>query len=171
MGLVLPVEKEARHVPRVDRLEHQRDAGRGRLLRGISEIAQIDGAMARPVLTGREQPGHHMDAVIAEHTRIVEGPGDAGAEFVLAAGQRCETPLARIPVAGRPVEQRLHEAGLVEPRFDLGRRMRIGEEILHGLEAVARSGGEALQERMLLIHHREVGGEFRHGIIRRGNVS
>jgi len=52
------------------------------------------------------------------------------------------------------VSQTLHQLGV---------RLRVGEQILDSREAVGRRGAEALEERVLAIHHRQVRGELRHG--------
>ena len=51
---------------------------------------------------------------------------------------------------------------LAQAGGDLGRVEGVGEEELDSLEAGGPRGGEALEERVLLEHHAEVGGEARH---------
>ena len=162
--LVLAVEEKTRNVAGVDRLDHDGDAGRGRLSRRIVEIAHIGRAVERAVLARPDQAGHQVHALVAEHARILERARDAAPEFVFAAGQRGEAALARVPIARRPVEQRLGEAVLGQARADVRSRVSVWEQELDALEAVLRGGVEALEESVLLIHHRQVGGESGHGV-------
>src|SRR5450759_446734 len=105
--LVLAVQEKTRDVARVDRLDHDGDAGRGRLSRRIVEIAHVGFAVARALLARPDQTGHQVHALVAEHARILERARDAAPEFVFATGQRGEAAFARIPIARRAVEQGL----------------------------------------------------------------
>src|SRR5205085_7970547 len=69
---------------------------------------------------------------------------------------------ALLPVARRPVEERLREAVFVEARPDLAGGMLVGKEELDALEPVLRRRGEAIEEGVLVVQHREVRGEARH---------
>src|SRR5450759_4586922 len=88
--LVLAVQEKTRNVAAVDRLDHDGDAGRGRLSRRIVEIAHVGLAVARALLARLDQTGHQVHALVAEHARILERAPDAAPEFVFAAGQRGE---------------------------------------------------------------------------------
>ena len=81
----------------------------------------------------------------------------------LPAGQRRLPALARRPVAGRRVEQHLLQPAVLEPLGDLGRRVLVGKEKLHRLEPRGAGAREAVEEGDLGEHHRQVGGEARHG--------
>ncbi|ABA53116.1 hypothetical protein BURPS1710b_A0443 [Burkholderia pseudomallei 1710b] len=164
LRVVLAVQEEARHVARVDRLDHDRHVLRARRFGRVREVAQIHVAMPRAILRRRDQARHHVERVVADHARVVERGVDRAPELVLAARQRRDSALARRPVAGRRVEQRLHEAMRVEARLELGGGELVREQVLDRLEAVACRGGEALEERVLVVHHREIGGEARHGV-------
>ena len=70
----------------------------------------------------------------------------------------------RVPVAGRRVEQHLLQA-VVCRRCAMSRGVvRIGKQVLHRREAIGRRGGEAVEEVVLGVHHRQVGGKTRHGV-------
>gem|GEM_PF-4767352 len=75
--------------------------------------------MARAVCTGGQQPGHHVQARVAEHLRILQRCRNAALEFILATGQRSDASLAASPVARRGIEQRLREAGAVKAGTDI----------------------------------------------------
>ena len=119
--------------------------------------------MLRARLIRADQPGHHMQFAIAEHACVVERGVDAATEFVFAARQRSDAAFARGPVAGRRIEERLRQAVRVEPRLDFAGAEIVGEQKLDRFEAVFRRGGETVEESVLVVHHRQVGGEARHG--------
>ena len=121
--------------------------------------------MARALLPRPGQAGHQVHALAAEHARILERGGDAPAEFVFAAGQRGQAALARIRVARGAVEQRQGEAMLDLARADVRRRVGIGKLEFDPFESVLRRGAEAIEESVLLVHHRQVGGESGHRVI------
>ena len=84
----------------------------------------------------------------------------SGAEFVLAAGQGGDAAFAAGPIARGGVEQGLDEAAGAQGFGDLFFRLGIGRHVFDGREAVARGGGEAVEEAELLVKETEVGGEF-----------
>src|SRR6185369_11188646 len=88
---------------------------------------------------------------------------EARLEIGEARRERGEPLLARIPVAGRQIEQGLGQAVALEPLADRLGRMLIGKEKLDGGEAGCGSGVEAVEERHLGEHHREIGGKTGHG--------
>ena len=119
--------------------------------------------MRGPVLAGRDQPRHHVQAAIAQPRGVFQRLVQPAPELVLPTGQRGDAALAGLPVAGRRVEQRLREAMRVQPRANLGGGMLVGKQELHRLEAIARGRGEAFQEGMFGVHHAEVCSQARHG--------
>jgi hypothetical protein len=97
-----------------------------------------------------------------QHPGVVEPLVERGRELGLAAGQGGDPALALAPVARRQVEQCLREPVLLELGGDVGGRRLVGQQDLHGLEAVRGGGAEALQERHLLVDPGEIGGELGH---------
>ena len=87
----------------------------------------------------------------------------AALQFGEARRQRGKALLAGGPVARRQVEQRLRQAVALEPLADRLGRMLIGKEEFDRGEAGFRRGLEAVEERHLVEHHREVGGKTGHG--------
>jgi hypothetical protein len=51
-----------------------------------------------------------------------------------------------------------------QARADVRRRVSVGELELDPAEAVPDGGAEALEEGVLLVQHRQVGGKFGHGV-------
>src|SRR6185437_12099752 len=94
--------------------------------------------------------------------RVVERLVDGAPELVLAPGKRGEAALALLPVAGWRVEERLRETVRIEPRAQLARFVRVRKQELDAAEAVAGGRGEAVEERMLVVHHGEIRCEVRH---------
>ena len=105
---------------------------------------------------------HGMKPGAAQFAGVLDRLIHRGGELLLPSGQRRHAPLSAGPVAGRQVEQHLLQLGVVERPPDLGGRPIIGEQVLDPMEAATGGGGEAVQEGMLLEHHRQIGGEFRH---------
>src|SRR5581483_10970843 len=98
----------------------------------------------------------------AERTRIGECGVDAAAEFVVAARQRRDAALAGRPVARWRIEERLRQTVFVEARLELGSGEVVREQVLDRFEAVTRGSSEAIEERVLVVHHRQIGGETWH---------
>jgi hypothetical protein len=53
----------------------------------------------------------------------------------------------------------------LQPRRQLGGRVLIGEQELDRVETVGRRGRKAVEEGVLVVEHRQVGGEMRHGVL------
>ena len=128
----------------------------------MGEVVGVGLAVADAVGAGRQQSGHDMDVAVAEDLGIVDGLGDGAAEFGLAPRQAGQAALALVPVAGCGIEQHLAQAVVVQPGLQFGRRVGIGEQVLHALEAVRGGGGEAFEEVVAGVEHAEVGGEAGH---------
>ena len=164
MRLVLAVQKEARDVAGVDRLDLHRHTLRRGLLRGPGQVGQVAVLQRLAGHTGRRQASHHMHPAAAQRLGIGQGLLDkAAAELVDAVGQAGQAALAGLEVAGRRVEQCLHQAVLLQLRGQVGRRDGIGKQVLDGVEAIGRSGRKAVDEGVLGVHHRQVGGKTGHG--------
>src|SRR4051812_14851981 len=87
---------------------------------------------------------------------------EASLEVVEPRRQRGKTLLAGVPVTRRQVEQRLRQAVAFEPLAYLFGRMVIGKQKFDGGKSRFRSSFEAVEERDVVEHHREVGGKARH---------
>ncbi len=163
--LVGGVEEIARHVAMVDRLDEEPHPRLRRPFRRPGEVGGIEAGQGHGREPGGGETGHHVDLMAAQCVGVIEGAADAVAELLLAAGETGETPLPRRPVAGGRVEQDLGEARILQPAFDLGRRMVIGEEILDPGEPGPRRRGETLRKRKLLKHHRQIGAKTKHALL------
>ena len=163
VGLV--VEQVARHVARVDRLDQHGDALLRRLLAGEAQVALVRAQPARPFVGVRgvgHHARHHVQARTAERMRVAQAGHDARRELVLAPRQRRETAIAGGEIARRRVDQHHLEVVLLHPRDDLLDLELVAERKLHGTKARLRRFAEALQERHLVEHERQVGAEARH---------
>jgi hypothetical protein len=158
----LRVEEVPWNVARVDRLDQRDDAGALELGAGMTQVLQVRAPAGCAVGARRQQTGHDVQPRGAERARVIERGGDSGAKLRFAAGERRETALARLPVARRQVEQHAFQLCCAQRGRHLVRRVCVGKKKLHAAEPGGRGGGEALQERNLLEHHAEVGGEARH---------
>ncbi len=83
-------------------------------------------------------------------------------QIIEAFGQRREAFLAGVPIARRQVEQRLRQAIALEPLADGIGRMLIGKQEFDRGKSCVRRRIEAIEERHLGKHHREIGGETGH---------
>jgi hypothetical protein len=161
-GLAGRVEEIARHVARVDRLDHQCHAFFGQAVGGAPEIGDVDGPSLAPVLGPRPVSRHGVKAPALRRARVRQRPLERLHEFVLAPGERGHAPLALGPVARRQIEQRLGQMTPLEPGGDLVGGEIIGKEELDPGEPAIRGGREPVEKRRLLKHHAEIGGELRH---------
>ena len=162
MGLVLAAQEEAGHVAAIDGLQQDGDAvGRGQPC-GVAHVGDVGGA--QDVIAGAcgLEPGHDVDARAAQGPGIGDGAFHALGEFRLAPGDAGKTALARVPVAGRGVEQYLPQAVVLQAAGQLLGREVVGEQVFDGLEAVARGGLEAVKKVQVVVEHGQVGGETGH---------
>lgn len=118
--------------------------------------------MACAVCSGGQQASHHVQTRVAEHLRILERCRNAALELLFATGQRGDAALAARPIARRRIEQRLRETCIVKTGADIRLVEVIGKKELHALEAILCRSGKAVEERVLLVHHGQVGGKARH---------
>ena len=79
-------------------------------------------------------------------------------------GKALSPSLALLPVAGERVEQSLLYTGRLSPFRNVRSVPLIGEEELDPLKAVPGGRGKAVLKIDFIVHHRQVGGEIRHGI-------
>ena len=165
VGVVLAAQEEAGHVAAVDGLQQDLDAVRRSLLGDVAQVGDVGSAHGGCIGPLGYQPGHDMDAGALQGLGIVDGFGDAFAELGLTPRQAGQPALARIPVAGWGVEQHLLQAVGLQTRSQFLRRVGIGEEVLHRLEAIARSGGKAVEKVYIVVEHGQVGGKTGHGCL------
>ena len=165
VGLVLAAQEEAGHVAAVDGLQQDLDAVRRSLFGGVAHVGDVGGAHGGCVCALGHQPGHHVDAGALQGLGIVDGFGDAFAELRLTPWQAGQPALARVPVAGGGVEQHLLQAVGLQACGQFLRRVGVREEVLHRLEAIARSGGKAVEKVHVVVEHGQVGGKTGHGCL------
>ena len=80
-----------------------------------------------------------------------------------AAGQSGIAALARLPVAGRGVEENLAQTVLLEQRSQRGGRMLVRKKELDGRKTIVRGGAKAVEKVVLRVHRGQIGGKARHG--------
>ena len=112
--------------------------------------------------TRRRDAGEAVHLLAAERGRVFDRLPDTVLELSDAVGMACDAALALRPVAGGEVMQHLNELMPVEPLAELGRGIRVGEQILHALEARLRRRLEAVEEVDFVVEHRHVRAEPGH---------
>ena len=116
---------------------------------------------------GRCQAGHHVHPLATQRVGIGQGLLDeAAAELVDPVGQAGQAAFTGVEIARRGVEQRLCQAVGLQPGRQLGGRDGVGEQVFDRVEAIGSRSGEAVEEGVLGVHHRQVGGEAGHGSLR-----
>src|SRR6202041_2647913 len=88
---------------------------------------------------------------------------DGGAKVGGAFGQRCEAPIARLPISRRKIEQRLRQAVALEPSGDRIGFKSVGKQVFDSSEPRVGRRPKPIEEFPFVEHHREIGGEFWHG--------
>ena len=174
VGLVLGLQKIARHVAPIDRRNQHLHPHVSRGLRRPAQVfvGRADQGFARQRV--RHQAGHDVDPRAAQHLGVVQALPDAFAKVGLFPGhaQAAAPPglpglghLRQISASGRGVEQHLLQAMLRQLLRQLLGRVGIGKQVFHRPETVPGGRTEAGQERQLGVHQREVGGTAGHGCI------
>ena len=128
--------------------------------RRVFDGAAIAGFRLR--IAARGVAGHHVNPLDAGRRDIVERAGNARLEFLEPIRQRRQPTLAVLPATGRQVEQSLRKPIALQTLGDRPGRIIVGKKKLYGREARFRRRVEAVEERALGEHHREVGGELGH---------
>ena len=127
---------------------------RGEGVGGIARIGDKGVEITLPVRARGHHAGHQVHAGAGEGDGVGQRAIDIGARILLAARQRRQPPFAGGDIAGRGVEQHLLQAVFAQFfRQQLG-GMLVREQELHRVEALFGSGGEALEERHFVKHHR-----------------
>ena len=120
-GLVAAVQKEARHVAGVDRLDQEPDAALARRVGGKGEVGDECLFEGGSTGVGRRNAGEAIEARAAEFLGIIESPRDAVAELGFAPGEDSSSAFASLPVSGGQVEERLGQTVIGEPPGDIAR--------------------------------------------------
>ena len=119
------VQKEPRHVPVIDRLQHDRHPLPRSLLRCPGQIRRIHRPRHPRPQTGRRNPRHHMQHLVPQHPRIRQRPPNPLPKLPLPTRQARHPPLAPRPIPRRRIEQHHRQPMRIEPRPDLRRRVLI----------------------------------------------
>ena len=135
------------------------------LLGGVAHVGDVGGAHGGCVRAQGHQPGHHVNAGALQRLGVFDGFGNAFAELGLTPRQAGKSAFARVPVTGRSVEQHLLQAVGLQPRGQLLRGVGVGEEVFHRLEAIAGSGGKAVEKVHVVVEHGQVGGKAGHVLV------
>ena len=163
-ALRLGVEEIARHVAVIDRLDHQLHAGWLRLLGRPGEVGGIDAGGGRPA-TRRPARCPPCSAPACSparrHSRAPSSPPRGTRAWRPGRLASPRSPFAQSPggmlnsawVSPSP-SSRLRSSAW---------RMLVREQELHALEPRLARGGEAVEERHLVEHHGQVGGQAWHG--------
>ena len=162
MGLVLAAEEEAGHVAAIDGLQQDLDAVRRSLLGGVAHVGDVGGAHGGCVRALGHKTGHHVDARALQRLGVVDGLGNAFAELGLTPRQAGQPTFARVPVAGRGVEQHLLQAVGLQARGQFLRRVGVGKQVLHRLETIAGGGSKTVEKVHVVVEHGQVGGKAGH---------
>ena len=154
------VEKIARHVACVDRLDHDVEAVGREELRGPRHrfVELFD----RPRIAAIGDARHQMQPLDAGCLRVRQRRLKASLQIVEAIRQRGKAFFAGVPIARRQVEQRLRQAVAFQPFADGICRMVIGKQEFDGRKARVGRRVEAVEERDFGEHHGEIGGKSRH---------
>ena len=156
------IDKIARHVVPVNRLEQQRAPGARRQRRRPAQVGEQRLAIGLRIGPVGNDARHHVQAGHRQRLGVDERPFEPGHEFRFAPRQRGQPAFARRPVAGRQIEERHFDAGGLRPRRHLRRGIGVGKMEFDGREPRSRRGGETLGERHFGKQHRQVGGKTRH---------
>ena len=110
------------------------------------------------------QSRHHVQPLVSEHGGVFQCAPNARLEFLFASRQRGKTALAFFPIARRRIEENLRESVSVKPGADFTSIEFIREQELDRAKTVPGCGLESIKERVLPIHHGQVGGEAWHRV-------
>src|SRR5262244_333527 len=92
---------------------------------------------------------HQMQALDGGRLHIWQRRLETLLEIGKTIRQRCVSPFAVRPVAGRQIEQRLCQFVLAQPLADLTCGIIVGKQKLDGRETRSRCSLEAIEERYL----------------------
>ena len=156
------MDKIAGHVATIDRFDKNRDSLRGSLNGRPRQVFHVHGAVRGAKESRLNQSRHHVQPLVSKHSSVFQRASNARLEFLFASRQRGKTTLAFFPIAGRRVEEHLREPVSVKPGADFTNIEFIREQELDRAKSVTGCGLESIKERVLPIHHGQVGGEAWH---------
>ena len=157
------VQEIAGDVAVVDRLDDDGDAVARRALGRVTQILDVHPLGRASVAALRHEAGHRVHEPATGRLGVDERLVDPGAKLRLAARQRRHPALARGPVSGRHVEQRLGEPVPAQCRRDGFWRVVVGAEIFDRLKTAFRGGSKPVEKPDVLKDKAQIRGEFRHG--------
>ena len=172
MRVVLPVQKKAGNVPRVDRFDQHITPLLCRFSGRPAQVGDVGGAHLLAGHALGNQAGHQMKARAVQCLDIVQRQTDAGPELGLPPRQASNTTAAAFPrssdggtvnTARGGVEQGLLQVVCAEPGRQHFFVPLVGKQKFHRLETIQGSGFKTVEEGHLGVHHGQVGSKFRHG--------
>ena len=167
MRLGLMIEEVARDVARVDGLDHQRHAGRARLLDRPGQVVAIGRCSPGTIRARGQQSGQHMQGRALQRDSVVECLQQAVAKQRFATGHGGKASLPQRPVARRDIAQ--HHLQPLRTRLccQRGGGQCIGKQHLHAAKAIFGRGGEALEHGVFGVEEGQIGSEVGHGAMLR----
>ena len=147
------VEVEAGNVLGVDRFGEQADVLPAQCIGSEAQVFQQrapQGVLRHPRGADARQA---VELSAVQRLGEFDGAPHPLLELVHPIRQHRDAPLARVPVARGQVEQHLGQSVFTQLLRQLFRRVIVGEEILHSLEAKGGGPPEALQEVHLAEQH------------------
>src|SRR5690606_27828240 len=160
------IQEIARHIDRVDRLDQDRDTGRRAHVSGDSKVVAKRRILALPRDRFIAKPGHQMHPLRTDRPGVGEALRKAVTKFAAPPRKARKAAITLCEVAGAEIEQRGREAVGCKFPPDIFRIEFVGKEKFDALEAVFRSGREAIKEGQVLIEEAQIGGEFeRHELL------
>jgi hypothetical protein len=158
------IEKIARTVARIERLDQKRDAGQRRLLRCSRKIPDEDRLRRRPLFR-RDATGKAMDGAAADRDDIVYRELERVLPFALAAGHGGKSGFT-LPTERR-VDAELHQTMPLQLGLHSEWRHVVGILQLDRAEACRSRRAKALDQRTFGEQKGEVGGEAGHAAFSR----
>ena len=165
------IEIEARHVAIVDRFDQQLDAAPFRHVRREGEILEKYRLEDPSIDIRRRDPREAIEPLAAERLGVVERAPEPVAKLVFASRENGEPALARRPVAGGQVEQRLRQSMVGEAAGDVLWVVLVGRHIFDALESDIGGGGEAVEKGLVREEKAEVCGKSGHAASGRDRVA
>ena len=163
--VVLPVQKEAGNVARVDRFDQHVAPGARGLPRGPRQVAIGRWPPARRTLDARRAPGPPSRARAGS-----PAPGHIDSAWSMPRRNSSSRPgrqaMPRSPASQSPggaLNSTCCRPWSASRAPATRRLVGVGEQVLDRLEAVGRRRGKAVEEVVLRVEHAEVGGEAGHG--------
>jgi hypothetical protein len=153
------VDEVAGHIQRIDRLDQD---GRPRGRQPVASVGEVGPQGRQQVvarLSGRDRPRQDVDEGRPQGLDVVQGGREQDGEVEL----RPSADACRMFRRHRAINQHHLHARRLLRLGQGGRGVGVGKLQLHGRKARVTGRGEAVEQRILLEHQAEVGGEPRHG--------